>query len=82
MRTIMGIEIGQREEDALKVQKLLTEHGCSIKTRLGLHETAVNQCSSTGLVILEFVGGQDQEIADLEKELAKLQTVKVRKMEF
>lgn len=82
MRTIMGIEIGHREEDALKVQKLLTDHGCSIKTRLGLHEAAGNQCSSSGLVLLEFVGGQDAEIAILETELAKLESVKVRKMEF
>lgn len=82
MRTIMGIEIGLREEDALKVQKLLTEHGCSIKTRLGLHETGGNQCSSSGLVLLEFASGQGQAIAALETELAKVQTVKVRKMEF
>lgn len=82
MRTIMGIEIGHREEDALKVQRLLTEHGCSIKTRLGLHETAGNQCSSSGLVLIEFAGGQDAEIAVLEAELQKLATVKVRKMEF
>lgn len=82
MRIIMGIEIGHREEDALKVQKLLTDNGCSIKTRLGLHETGGNQCSSSGLILLEFAAGKEQEIAQLEKELAQLQTVKVRKMEF
>ncbi len=82
MRTIMGIEIGHREEDALKVQKLLTDHGCSIKTRLGLHETAGNQCSSSGLIILEFAAGQENEISILEKEIAKLDSVKVRKMDF
>lgn len=82
MRTIMGIDIGHREEDAIKVQKLLTDHGCSIKTRLGLHEAAGNMCSSSGLVLLEFVAGQDKEIAALENELAVLESVKVRKMEF
>lgn len=80
MRTIMGIEIGHREEDALKVQKLLTDHGCSIKTRLGLHEAAGNQCSSSGLILLEFAPGQDSEIAALEQELATLESVKVGKM--
>lgn len=82
MRTIMGIEIGLREEDALKVQKLLSEHGCSIKTRLGLHEASDSLCSSTGLVILEFASGKEAEIQALENELSQLQTVKVRKMEF
>lgn len=82
MRTIMGIEIGHREEDALKVQKLLTEHGCSIKTRLGLHEASSNQCSSSGLILLEFAGGKDTDIQALEGALAELPTVKVRKMEF
>lgn len=82
MRIIMGIEIGHREEDALKVQKLLTDHGCSIKTRLGLHETAGSQCSSSGLILLEFAGGHEEDVNGLEAELAKLDSVKVRKMEF
>jgi len=82
MRIIMGIEVGHREEDALKVQKLLSEHGCCIKTRLGLHEVSGTQCSSTGLILLEFVGGKEAEVAQLEQELSALATVKVRKMEF
>ncbi len=82
MRTIMGIEIGHREDEALSVQKLLTEHGCSIKTRLGLHEAAANQCSSTGLIILEFAPGQESAVKSLEAELAKLPGIKARKMEF
>lgn len=82
MRTIMGIEIGRREEDAIKVQKLLTEHGCSIKTRLGLHEAAANMCSSSGLILLEFAAGQENAVKSLEEELAKLTDIKARKMEF
>ncbi len=30
MRIILGMEVGNREEDAKKVQGLLTEYGCSI----------------------------------------------------
>ncbi len=34
-RIIMGIQVGDRESEAVKVQELLTKHGCIIKTRLG-----------------------------------------------
>lgn len=81
MRTIMGIEIQNREELAVEVQKRLTEHGCIIKTRLGLHETG-NFCSPSGLIILEF--GQDEkgEYDVLEKQLNEIDGVVARRMEF
>lgn len=83
MRTIMGIQIGNREHEALKVQELLTKYGCLIKTRLGLHETAVEgQCSSKGLIILEFLVDQDDEIAKFQHELSQLESVTVRNMIF
>lgn len=81
MRIILGIEIGNREEDALEVQKLLTKYGCSIKTRLGLHE-AGNMCSSKGLVLLEFALDHEKNALELEEELKKIESIKVRKMEF
>lgn len=79
---IMGIKIGNRDEDALKVQKLLTEHGCIIKTRLGLHATpeAANACSSKGLVLLEFFEDKADEIKALETELNSIESVSVSKM--
>jgi hypothetical protein len=81
MRIIYGIEIGDRESDALKVQEALTKYGCIIKTRLGLHE-AGNLCSSKGLIILEFINGNEAEIEKLEKELMECETVKIGKMSF
>lgn len=82
MRVIMGIEIENRDSDAVNVQELLTKHGCIIKTRLGLHEAAGTMCSSKGLIILEFTNGSQHEIDNLESELSKLKNVIVRKMEF
>ncbi len=83
MRTIMGIQIGDREHEALKVQELLTKYGCLIKTRLGLHETAIEgQCSSKGLIILEFLSQQEDELAKFEHELSHLESVTVRQMIF
>lgn len=81
MRTIMGIEIQNREELAVKVQGLLTKHGCVIKTRLGLHETG-NFCSPSGLIILEFAPDDSGEYGALEAELNNLEGVIARRMEF
>lgn len=83
MRTIMGIQVGDREHEAISLQELLTEHGCAIKTRLGLHENAgEGQCSSKGLILIEFYNGQDQQAQALEAALEKLTSIKVRKMVF
>jgi len=83
MRVIMGIQVGDREQEALKVQELLTKHGCIIKTRLGLHEASVEgQCSSNGLIILEFIQNKDDEIKAMIKELDALESVKVEQMVF
>jgi hypothetical protein len=82
MRQIMGIQVGNRESEALKVQELLTKNGCIIKTRLGLHESSEELCSITGLIILEFLPNKEADIAELEKELATLDTIVVKKMVF
>ena len=82
MRQIMRIQVGNRESDALKVQELLTKNGCIIKTRLGLHESSEQLCSITGLIILEFLPDKEDEIAGLEKDLATLSTIVVKKMVF
>lgn len=82
MRQIMGIEVGNREEDALKVQDLLTKNGCIIKTRLGLHESSEDLCSRTGLIILEFLADKADEIKVMEKELEAINSVVVKKMVF
>lgn len=55
-RHVMIIIVGKRKETADKVQKTLTGWGCLIKTRLGLHEGVLDECTNTGLIILELVG--------------------------
>lgn len=81
MRTIMGIEIADREKEAVKVQGLLTKHGCIIKTRLGLHDTD-NTCSQNGFLLLEFVHETLGEFSELENELNSLDGVIAKRMEF
>ncbi len=69
-KTIMLILVGKRRESAVAVQKLLTDYGCYIKTRLGLHEASETVCADDGLIILELVGDakkHDELFAALKK---------------
>lgn len=77
--TIMALTIDPRSEHAPQVQTVLTKHGCSIKTRLGLHDASNNSCSETGLILLHMHSSLD-EVKTLENELLDVEGVKVKYM--
>ena len=81
-KIIMGIQLQQRHETATSVQNLLTKFGCSIKTRLGVHQASEDSCSEQGLIILEFMDNADKEAKELERELSEVKNVVVKMMEF
>ncbi len=56
MTTIIGIEIPERNTDAIKLQEMLTHFGCSIRTRIGLHYGTEKNCSNSGVVLLDVSG--------------------------
>jgi len=60
MKNFIIIVINKRKNEAVTVQKILTEWGCLIKTRLGLHEGVLDNCSEIGSIILEMVGENDK----------------------
>ena len=78
---ILGILIPDRVKDAVKIQEAFTKYGCSIKTRLGLHEAGDNKCARNGLIVLELTGDK-KEWDKLEKDLTAIEGVKVEKMAF
>jgi hypothetical protein len=80
-RIILGVQITNRVKDVPVVQSLLTEYGCNIKTRLGLHEVGPSHCSTTGLLILEMFGAESDILA-FEEKLKKITGVVVKKMAF
>ena len=67
-REIVAIIIDHRNESALNVQKVLTGWGCMIKTRLGLHEGVLDNCTQSGLIILDMVGENDK-IAEFVRKI-------------
>jgi hypothetical protein len=60
-KTILLILIGKRREEAVKVQQILTAWGCIIKTRLGIHDGVLENCTDEGLLLLELHGTEEQK---------------------
>ncbi|MTI69335.1 MAG: hypothetical protein FH751_03630 [Firmicutes bacterium] len=83
-KIILGIQIGDRYDEAVEVQRTLTDFGCIIKTRVGLHqqEEYKEECTEKGLIILELVKNCGDKGKELEERLNNIEDVKVRKMEF
>lgn len=65
---IIGVRVDNRTSNVMHFQQTLTENGCSIQARLGLHETSDDACSNDGMVILRPCG----EKAAVEKLVADL----------
>ncbi|MBD3380161.1 MAG: hypothetical protein GF408_06845 [Candidatus Omnitrophica bacterium] len=76
-RNVLITLLEQRKETAEKVQKILTGWGCVIRTRFGLHQGVLDDCSNSGLIILELVG-EDKDHEELERKLNLLSGVNAR----
>ncbi len=78
---IMVIKIDQRSKFAIEAQKILTEYGCHIQVRLGLHEATAEICSTDGLIILE-VRGEKDILNEMMGKLNALENVTAKMMEI
>ncbi len=74
--TIIGVALENRLETSLEFQKILTDFGCEIRTRIGLHASKEQVCLNRGIVLLEVSG----EAEILKLELSK--HWKIQTMEF
>ncbi len=80
-KTILLILIGKRKESAVKVQQILTGWGCIIKTRLGIHDGVLENCSDQGLVICELAGTKEQK-EELARKIAVIPDVSSQLVEL
>lgn len=78
---VVGVHITNRVKHVPQVQKVLTESGCYIKTRIGLHEVANSTCSPSGLIIVEFIG-DDNRLKAFVDALKAIDGVEVQCMCF
>jgi hypothetical protein len=80
-RCVLGLLVTNRVENAPEVQKVLTQYGCNIKTRIGLHEVTENLCAPAGLILLELFG-DDKAYGEIEEKLKAVKGLQVQKMVF
>jgi hypothetical protein len=80
-RIILGINITSFAKNSGEVQAVFRDYGCSIRTRLGLHEATDNICAPNGLILVEFVGGHEKA-TEMTAQLTALQGIEVKRMDF
>ena len=78
---ILGVLVDNFSKDAVEVQTIFSRYGCSIRTRLGLHDAQDGVCAPNGLIIIEFIGGK-RKAEQMADELAALDGVSVKIMTF
>lgn len=78
---ILGIHLQDRFKQASEVQRLFTEYGCQIKTRIGMHEVSDDFCAVGGVILLEMFG-PPAKAGELVRKLRKLDNIEVQKLVF
>lgn len=78
---ILGIHVTDRLREASELQKVFTEFGNNIKTRLGLHEVQEGYSSPGGIVLLELVGPLE-ELVTLRTKLQGIVGLEIQQMVF
>ena len=78
---VIGVRMDNRVGNASSFQRVLTENGCKIKARLGLHEVSEDLCATDGLIILQPYG-EKEEIERLVKDLNGLEGVKAKLLDL
>lgn len=70
---VVLIKIGNRDQSAVEVQRVLTQFGKAIKVRLGLHDFEAE--SSNGLIVLQVTS---KELGvEIQNELVGIPETKV-----
>ncbi len=75
------ILVDNRKKNAVTVQKILSEWGCLIKTRLGVHPGTLENCTDNGLIFLELVGKKEKH-EELIRKLNLLNGVEAKLVEL
>ncbi|HPF09382.1 MAG: hypothetical protein PHY21_09000 [Candidatus Cloacimonetes bacterium] len=78
---VVLIKIDHRASEATRVQGILTEYGCNIKVRLGLHEVSKEFCANDGLVVLE-VEGEVKILSEMLNQLNAIEYVTAQLIEM
>ena len=80
-KTILIVVMDKRRASAIRAQEIMTDFGCIIKTRLGIHDGVMDKCSDHGIIILELVGPAGER-RKLKKRLGALAGVKIKSVDI
>ena len=78
---VIMIKIDSRIRDAAKVQRILTEYGCNIKVRQGLHEVSKELCANDVLILMEM-DGDKRRLNSIVKKLNAVEFVTAQLVEM
>lgn len=79
MTVILGIKLPNKEENAVELQKILTEFNCIIKMRIGINNSSIF-CSSNGIILLQI---ENKENAlNVEKAVLEIDNIELQRMIF
>lgn len=68
MTTIIGVKLDDRKGSAEEFQKLISDFGCGIKTRIGLHDVHTDYCTNYGIILLEVVDNSAETLFEVLSE--------------
>jgi hypothetical protein len=78
---IVGVHITDRVQTVPDVQRIFTEYGCYIRTRVGLHEVQGSYCAPGGLVLLDMIC-EDKVCQEMVAKLKAIPGIDVQQMAF
>ncbi|GBF23021.1 hypothetical protein tpqmel_0425 [Candidatus Gastranaerophilus sp. (ex Termes propinquus)] len=78
MTKIIGVKLKHRKDEAQELQKIATDFGCSIKTRIGLHDASDDECSPSGIILFEVINNG----VEFEQALQAIEGATVKSMVF
>ncbi|MDR3110192.1 MAG: hypothetical protein LBU65_10985 [Planctomycetaceae bacterium] len=55
-RMIIGVKVAEFAKSSNQVQEIFKDNGCSIRTRIGLHDVNEGVCDPKGIILIEFIG--------------------------
>ena len=78
---VIGIKLDQRRQSAQVLQELLSQNGCNIKARIGLHETGEDFCAEEGIILLHTYG-EEETLTALFNALKAIEHATVKMMDL
>lgn len=81
-KTIIGVQLRNRVDNAPEFQCLLSKYGSIIQTRIGLHSASNEVNPKQGVILLDFIDNPGAELEHFKNELAEFGQAEIQQMVF